>query len=37
VKENIENIYMKEIESLLRKEVDGVGRIFFFDWRVSIL
>jgi hypothetical protein len=37
VKENVESVYMKEVEALLRREVDGVGRVFFFDWRVSVL
>ena len=31
----IEESYLPEIETLLRIEVEGAGRIFFFDWRVS--
>ena len=34
-RENIEKSYLPEIEELLKREVDGVDRIFFFDWRVS--
>ena len=26
--------YLPEVEALLRKEIDGVDRVFFFDWRV---
>jgi hypothetical protein len=30
----IEDIYLKEVEILLRKEVEGVDKVFIFDWRV---
>ncbi|MCJ1424315.1 hypothetical protein MMC29_002202 [Sticta canariensis] len=30
----IEENYLPEIETLLRNEVEGAGRIFFFDWRL---
>ena len=30
----VENQYLPEVESLLRCEVSGVDRVFFFDWRV---
>ena len=30
----VENQYLPEVESLLRCEVPGVDRVFFFDWRV---
>lgn len=33
-KELIEKIYLPEVEALLRKEVEGVDKVFFFDWRV---
>ena len=32
---SIEQNYLPEIETLLKSEVDGADRIFFFDWRVS--
>ena len=28
--------YLPEVEALLRKEVEGVDRVFFFDWRVCM-
>lgn len=31
----INNKYLPEIQALLRKEIDGVDRVVFFDWRVS--
>jgi len=34
-KSNVENTYLKEIEDLLKNEVDDVSEIFFFNWRVS--
>lgn len=34
-REAVDNIYLPEIEQLLRTEVKGVDRVFFFDWRVS--
>ena len=30
----VERHYLPEIETLLRRELDGVDRVFFFDWRV---
>jgi hypothetical protein len=33
----VENVYLPQVEALLKKELDGVDRIFFFDWRVSFL
>ena len=30
----VEQDYLPEIDTLLRKELDGVDRVFFFDWRV---
>lgn len=33
--QEIETKYLPEIETLLRKEIDEVDRVFFFDWRVS--
>jgi len=30
----IEDIYLPEVEALLRKEVEDVDKVFFFDWRV---
>lgn len=32
----VETSYLSEVESILRQEVDGADRIFFFDWRVSV-
>ena len=34
-RETVETIYLPEVESILRKEMEGVDRVFFFDWRVS--
>lgn len=31
----VEEIYLPEVEILLRNELEGVDRVFFFDWRVS--
>lgn len=33
----VEQIYLPEVEDLLRKELEGVDRVFFFDWRVSLI
>lgn len=33
--EEIEQVYLPEIEAMLKREVEDVGRVFFFDWRVS--
>ena len=30
----IEQAYLPEVESLIRKEVEGVDRVWLFDWRV---
>lgn len=35
-KESVERDYLPEVECLLRKEMDNVDRVFFFDWRVSL-
>ena len=32
--ERIEQIYPPEVEDILRREVDGVDQIHFFDWRI---
>ena len=34
--EAVEAQYLPEIDDLLRSTVDGIDRIFFFDWRVSV-
>ena len=31
---DVVNSYLPEVEALLRRELDGVDRVFFFDWRV---
>ncbi|KAL9598501.1 MAG: hypothetical protein Q9219_004474 [cf. Caloplaca sp. 3 TL-2023] len=33
-RESVERTYLPEIEDLLKREVEGVDRIFFFDWRL---
>lgn len=33
-RQSIDEDYLPEIEALLRQEVEGADRIFFFDWRV---
>lgn len=33
-KQSIEDIYLPEVEKLLRKEIEDVDKVFFFDWRV---
>ena len=33
-RKTVDENYLPEMEGLLRKEVDGVDRVFFFDWRV---
>lgn len=30
----VDQNYLPEIEKLLKRELDGVDRVFFFDWRV---
>ena len=34
-RKNVEQSYLPEIEELLKTEVEGADRVFFFDWRVS--
>lgn len=34
-REAVDKFYLPEIEQLLRKETEGVDRVFFFDWRVG--
>ena len=34
-RETVEMTYLPEVESILREEMEGVDRVFFFDWRVS--
>ena len=34
--EKVEDIYIPEVEALIRKHVDGADRIVFFDWRVRM-
>jgi hypothetical protein len=36
-KDTVEQFYFPEIEDLLRKEIDGISNICFFDWKVSII
>lgn len=36
-REAVDKAYLPEIEQLLRKEVEGVDCVFFFDWRVRCL
>lgn len=33
-REDVEDFYLPEIEDLLRREVNGVDQVYFFDWRV---
>ncbi|KAE9378879.1 hypothetical protein N431DRAFT_460204 [Stipitochalara longipes BDJ] len=33
-KHSIEDIYLPEVDALLRKEIEGVDKVFFFDWRL---
>lgn len=35
-RETVESEYFAQLEALLRSEVDDVGEVFFFDWRVGI-
>ena len=32
----VDQSYLPEVEQLLRKELEGVDRVFIFDWRVCI-
>ena len=34
VREDIENVYLSEMEDLLKREVESVDEVYFFDWRV---
>ena len=34
---DVEQNYLPEVERFIRKEVDGVDQVFFFDWRVCFL
>jgi hypothetical protein len=34
VRDEVENVYLPEMERLLRREVEGVDQVYFFDWRV---
>jgi hypothetical protein len=36
-RDHVDKYYLREMEALLKSKVDGVDRIFFFDWRVSFL
>lgn len=36
-REVVEKQYLPEVEELLRKELEGVDKVFFFDWRVCFL
>jgi hypothetical protein len=36
-RDTVETRYLPEVEQLLRREVDGVDRVFFFDWRVGLI
>ena len=33
----IENVYLQEVDELIRHEVEGVDEVFFYDWRVRFL
>lgn len=35
--EDVENIYLPEMEALIKREVEGVDQVYFFDWRVNII
>ena len=32
--EDVENIYLPEVEALLKRELEGLDQVYFFDWRV---
>ncbi|KAK3377157.1 hypothetical protein B0T24DRAFT_656821 [Lasiosphaeria ovina] len=32
--DTVKEVYLKEVEELLRQQVDDVGQVFFFDWRI---
>lgn len=33
-REDVQQSYLPEVEELLKREVEGADRVFFFDWRV---
>jgi hypothetical protein len=33
--EQIRNVFLPECEAILRNEIEGVDRVFIFDWKVS--
>jgi len=33
----VEDVYLPEVELLLKREIKDIDRVFFFDWRVSQL
>lgn len=33
----VEKTYLPEVEQLLKDELEGVDKVFFFDWRVCLL
>jgi hypothetical protein len=35
-REVVEREYLPEVEGLLRRELEGVDKVFFFDWRVCL-
>lgn len=37
VRENIENVYLSEMEDLLKRDLESVDKVYFFDWRVCSL
>ncbi|KAL2058644.1 hypothetical protein ABVK25_001372 [Lepraria finkii] len=34
VRDEVENVYLLEMEELLRREVEGIDQVYFFDWRI---
>lgn len=32
--EQVRNVFLPECEAILRKEIEGIDRIFIFDWKV---
>ncbi|CAG8081407.1 unnamed protein product [Penicillium nalgiovense] len=34
--DHIQNVFLPECEAILRNEIEGVERVFIFDWKVSI-
>jgi hypothetical protein len=35
-RETVEKDYLPEVEELIKGELEGVDRLFFFDWRVCL-